>query len=742
MNWPLAKRAVIVIAACALGQAALAVEHPPIAPGSKGTFRGRPSVQAVRVENAPTLDGHLTDEVWQKAQPAGGFLQTSPNTNVPHTERTEFRVVYDDDALYIGVWCFDSDVHNLVALTMERDESMRFEDNLYISLDTFLDRRNGYIFSMNPNGARRDGAVSNNGYGGDEWDGAWSARARVHDWGWAAEVAIPFKTLSFDENSDTWGFNISRNVGRTGERGRWANARTEVHSHHLSEAGDLVGLKGLKQGLGLDVNPYAIGKYQKDYNKDDSDLLGDAGLDVRYRLTPSLTALASVNTDFAETELDRRQVNLTRYPLFFPEKRQFFLEDSGIFAFGGAESASRRRSSDSGGELMMPFFSRRVGLSRSGEVMPIHFAGKVTGRIQDYNIGLLDAVVDGEDGLRNVFVGRVSRNIFEQSSVGFLTTIGDSNSDVMNSANGLDFQYRNTDIFGGKTMVANLYALGTYTEDGSGLDPAWGAETKIYDRNLDFSASVTEVGEDFNPSMGYVRRRGVRRYQLEADFIPYHDSISWLRNSRHGYEVEINTDLSNDVVDTDQSFALASLYLESQNSISVKVHHVTDRPAEDFYIADGSKVSAGNYDWWEARAYAYLGLNRPFAIYPSYKVGGFYDGTSQRISLGTRYIPWPKINVGAEYSVTYIDWDQLEESKIEMISGTLKYSFTPDLVFSNLVQYDNVSESLGVNSRLQWEYKPGSKMFVVVNQGYVDERTGLMMRDFELVAKVGALFRF
>ena len=717
-------------------------EVKEILPENRGTFRGRPVIKAVRVDEGPSIDGIVTDDVWLKAQPGGKLIQVSPKEKTPQSEPTEFRILYDDDALYIGVWCYDSKPNELVMLTMDRDQSMRFDDNIYISLDTFFDRRNGYVFSVNPNGARRDGAVSNNGYGGDEWDGAWSAKSKVHSWGWAAELAIPFKTLSFDANSKNWGFNISRNIGRLGERSIWANARSEVYPHHLSEAGNLTGLNGIKQGLGLDVNPYTIGKYRKDYEKDDSDLLGDAGFDIRYRLTPNLTALASVNTDFAETEIDRRQVNLTRYPLFFPEKRQFFLEDSGIFAFGGAESASRRKSSSSAGGLMMPFFSRRIGLSSSGEVTPIHFAGKVTGRVKDYNIGMLDAVLDSDDGLRNVFVGRISKNIFEQSSMGFLTTIGDPNSDTMNAVTGLDFQYRNSNLLGGKTLVANIYTLGTYSEDHSGFNSAWGAEAKLFDRNLDFSASVTEIDDEFKPAMGFVRRRGVRRYQLEADYIPYHDSISWLRNTRHGYEAEINTDLGNDVVDTDQSFAIGSFYLESQDIISLKVHHVSDRPNEDFHIADGTMIPTGRYDWWETRLYGFFGMNRPLFFAPSIRLGGFYDGISQRYGLETRYVPWAKLTVGADYSVTYIDWDYFDESQIKMITGTLKYSFTPDLVFSNLVQYDNVSESMGVNSRLQWEYKPGSKFFIVVNQGYVDEKTGLMMRDFELVAKLGALFRF
>jgi hypothetical protein len=351
-------------------------------------------------------------------------------------------------------------------------------------------------------------------------------------------------------------------------------------------------------------------------------------------------------------------------------------------------------------------------------------------------------VLDGEDGPRNAFVGRVSRNVFEQSSFGFLTTVGDPNSDEMNSVTGVDFQYRNSNFLDGRTFEANLFALGSYSEDLGGLEPAWGASTKLYDRNIDLSASAMEIGDHFNPAMGFVRRRGTRRYMVEADFTTYHDNISWLRNSRHGYEAELYTDLGNDVVNTKQSFDLVSLYLESQDYISLKVSHLTDRPDEDFEISDGSIIPAGDYEWWDVRLLAYLGMNRLLFLRPMYRVGGFYDGTRQQIELETRYIPWPKLRLSLAYSLNLIDWDQFENSSIHVMSGMVQYSFTPDLVLSSLLQYDDISNSMGVNSRLQWEYKPGAKMFFVVNQGYVDEMTGFIIKDLELVAKIGALFRF
>jgi len=724
-----------------LGQAAIAAEHSIIAPESKGTFRGRPTVAAVRVSKAPDIDGHLIDEAWSYAKPAGEFLQKEPKQNIPHSQRTEFRVLYNNDTLFVGVWCFDTEARNIIAHTMERDVMMRYEDMVNITLDTFQDRRNGYVFTVNPNGARSDATVSNNTSRNGEWDGAWRAKSKKHAWGWSIEVAIPFKTLSFDEKNDSWGINIYRNIGRFGERGQWANSRRISRSYHVSGCGDLTGLHGLRQGIGLDITPYATGKYRKDYDSRDSDLLGDFGFDVRYRLTPSLTALASINTDFAETEIDTRQVNFTRFPLFFPEKRQFFLEDSGIFGFGGGES-SRRRSRDSSDTLLMPFFSRRIGLSSKGQITPIQFAGKVTGRIKDYNIGLLNAVVEGDDHPRNAFVGRISRNVFEQSSFGFLTTVGDPNSDEMNSVTGIDFQYRNTDFVGGHTFEANLYVLGSYSEDLGGLEPTWATNAKLYDRNIELSASVMEIGNDFNPAMGFVRRRGTRRHMLEAEFTPYFEEISWLRNTRHGYEAELYTDLGNDVVNTKQTFNLASLSFESQEMLSLSVSHHTDRPNKDFDISDGTVIPAGNYDWWDARLSLNTGLYRKFAAANSYTVGSFYDGDRQQLSSTLVYRPTNRISLMLDYSLNLIDWEQFKDSTINLISGRIQYSFTPDLTLFNLIQYDDISNSIGVNSRLQWEYKPGAKMFFVINQGYVDEITGFVIRDIEVVAKVGGLFRF
>ncbi len=739
-----------------LGQAASAVEHSAVAPDSRGTFRGRPTVAAVRVDTPPEVDGSLTENVWQLAKPGGEFLQKSPQENVPHSQRTEFRVLYDDDAIYIAVWCFDDTPSAIIAKNMERDEYMRSEDIVIITLDTFLDRRNGYYFSVNSLGARGDSSISNNTSVNSEWDGAWVARCNKQSWGWSAEVEIPFKSISFDENKSTWGINIYRNIGRYGERGQWANSRSVNKSYNVSECGDLLGLHGLKQGLGLDINPYTVGSY----DWIDSELLGDFGFDIRYRLTPSLTALASVNTDFAQTEVDETQVNLTRFSQFYPEKRQFFLEDSGIFGFGGSDSISSRRSRDS--TLLIPFYSRSIGLNSDREVVPIQFAGKLTGRVKSYNLGFLDAVVESEDGVRNVFVSRVSRNIYEQSSIGFLSTLGDPNSDEMNALAGADFQFRSSNVLGGKNFRFNAYSLANYSEQDNNIVPAWNISTALEDRNIDISASITEIGKQFDPAMGYVgyieKENGIvkeigniRRYKGEFDYIYYHDDLSWLRNTKHGYDAELYTDLSNNIVKTKQTFGLAAFYLESQDIIRLSVSHDTDRPPYAFPRSygkrDGKKtISPGDYEWWGASLRGFIGMHRRSFFGPFYTIDGYYGGLRHKFGLQAYFSPWPNLKLGGEIRKNLIDFGSNEKVDITEITANFNYNFTPDLSLSNLLQYENDGDdSLGVNSRFQWEYKPGAKMFLVVNQGYLDKERadlGLVKKELQVVTKIGALFRF
>ena len=461
----------------------------------------RPSITAVRVEQLPVIDGVLDEAAWQAAPVAGDFVQQDPDNGEPITERTEFRVLYDDKALYIGVWCYDSEPDEIIARSMMRDDYPYEDDHLYIAIDSFLDYRNGYAFATNPNSCRWDGLIINNSYTGGSWDAIWECKSRITGEGWFSEIAIPFNSISFDPNQTAWGLNISRTIRRKNETGRWHNPPRQLWTSSVSDAGEIRGLNNLSQDSKWELLPYGMGKYRHNHDLNDGSTLGDFGGDISYKLAPNLSASLSANTDFAETEVDSRQLNFSRFSLFYPEKRDFFLRDSGIFRFG---SLSRSSSVPT-----IPFFSRRIGLTENQRPVPINLAAKVTGRIGKYSIGIIDAQIDGHDGIgsQNAFVTRVSRNVLEQSSVGLITTIGNPNSEEDAYLIGTDFNYRTTRFLTDKTLRASVYALANYDES-SDWSEVYGGSLTYPNDLLDGGLAFYEVGEDFQPKLGYTRRTG------------------------------------------------------------------------------------------------------------------------------------------------------------------------------------------------------------------------------------------
>ncbi|HYN01575.1 MAG TPA: DUF5916 domain-containing protein, partial [Vicinamibacteria bacterium] len=385
------------------------------------------AARAARADGPVKLDGRLDEADWANAAPIGPLTQTEPEEGAPPGEATEVRVLRDDDNLYFGIRSFDRDPSGIAATKMGRDGDLEGDDHVLVVLDTFGDRRNGFFFAVTPRGARAEGQISNNSESLNfDWDGIWDAAARVDGEGWTAELAIPFKTLRFKKEIAAWGLNVQRYVARRQETDRWTAARRDVWISNLSEAGRLEGLSGARQGRGLDVRPYLSGGA--------TDGAGEvkAGGDVFMNVTPNLTASLTVNTDFAETEADDRQVNLTRFPLFFPEKRSFFLEGAGIFEAAGLGSTN----SD-----LLPFYSRRIGLYR-GEEVPILAGLKASGRVDRWNAGLLDVETGRTDGLdidrQNLLAARVSRNLFRQSFVGGYLTHGNPSGAGGNTLAGID----------------------------------------------------------------------------------------------------------------------------------------------------------------------------------------------------------------------------------------------------------------------------------------------------------------
>lgn len=702
---------------------------------------GKPSLPAVRVEKGPAVDGRLDDEAWDWAPIGGPLLQWEPNAGAPMTEQTEFRVVYDDRSLYLGFWCYDSHPEAIRRRVMERDGNIFADDYIYFVLDTFHDQRNGYVFVANAMGARWDALVSNNVNRAQNWDGVWRARATVDAEGWKLEIEIPFRSINFDPETSVWGFNVSRGVKRKFERGRWTAAHPGTSTQFPSEAGDLTGLAGLTQGLGLEAAPYLLGRFSNNDASNDNDLSADFGIDVRYRVTPKLSTTLSYNTDFAEAEVDQRQINFSRFPLFFPERRAFFLEDSGAYEFGGLGVTARNSLL---GRNLIPFFSRRVGRSADGEIVPITLAGKVSGRAGPYTIGLLDAALKEHAGLgtQNAFVGRVSRDIWRQSSYGLMLTHGDPNSDDDNALIGPDFRYRTTDFLGDKTLEANAFALITETENAaSPTSYAYGAGVFYPNDLIRAGAQYMEIDSDFNPALGFVRRRGARAIASTWSYRPRPD-WTWLRQANFRYDNTHYLSLDGSLDSSNHDLAPLWLELESGDEFWISVEREFDSPDEDFSLSGGATVPAGDYEWTVFQAGADFASQRMLSGDVEFELGEFYDGRRSVAGFDVDFLPWKRLGFEVEYAYNRVSLPS-GAFDTHITAVQMFWNFDPEMVWSHLVQYDSISESFGLNSRFQWEYRPGTKLFVVLNHSSADTRSLIFdLLDSQITMKAGATFRF
>ena len=695
----------------------------------------RPSITALRVKQPPVIDGVLDDGAWQKAPVAGDFVQEEPREGAPMTERTEFRVLYDARALYIGIWCYDSEPEKILARGMTRDDFPMEDDYIYIAIDTFLDRRNGYNFTINPNGLRYDALINNNSHSSSNWDAIWECKSQISNNGWFSEIAIPFDSIAFSPRNSTWGFNISRTIRRKNERGRWHSEGRHLRTSAMANAGEIRGLEGLGNITKWEFLPYGMGKYRHNNDTGDEKTLGDFGGDLSYRLAPNLSASLSVNTDFAETEIDHRQLNFTRFSIEYPEKRDFFLKDSGIFQFGPSSRRSRSQSST-------PFFSRRIGLTHSGHPVPINLATKITGRIGKYNIGMIGAMLDKHSGIgsQNLFVTRISRNVLEQSSIGMISTLGDPNSDKDAHMIGTDFNYRTTKFLTDKTLRASVYTMANFDDD-TDWSYAHGADISYPNDLIEAEVSIYQVDEEFKPKLGYTRRTGIRRFGSSFSYRPRPENVDWLRKYHLSYRNSIYTALDNDIESQRHSFYIPYLDFESGHNVYFKIEQEYDKPDHDFDVSGGGVVPAGEY--WMTKYVLDFELRDAGLINGDfgYELGDWYHGEKQTAYFRLGFDPTKWLNTSLSYSYNHFELPDTEFDA-QIASGNIRINFTPDMGWSHLIQYDNVSESIGYNTRFFWEFKPGKKFYAVIRQNYGDEDHLFSLRESEFAIKALTTFRF
>jgi hypothetical protein len=741
----------VVIASPALGQdVGINGRLVPVPPEVVSRdSEGQVTIRAVRLTEALVIDGLLRDPIYSQVPAISDFVQQEPHEGEPATESTELWIFFDDKNLYVSARCLDSEPGRTIANELRRDgDSLNRNDNVHLVIDTFYDRRSAFAFQTNALGALGDQEVSDERTTNPDWNTVWDVKSATTDQGWSVEIVIPFKSLRYRASgAQTWGFNFQRTV-------RWKNERSYLSGvpasyggrgiNKLSSAATLVGLEVPPQGRNLEIKPYAISELATNRHVHPpvvNDLTADAGFDVKYGLTKGLTADFTYNTDFAQVEEDEEQVNLTRFDLFFPEKRDFFLEGQGLFAFGPAGEA---RFTAGNAPILLPvvFFSRRIGLSGEHQV-PILVGGRVTGRVGRQALGVLNIQTKESEAAgaeaTNFSVLRVRRDILRRSAVGFIAThrsvseTGHHENQVVGVDTSLAF-FENVTI--------NSYYARTRTPGRRGDDASYLAQFAYEADRYGLNAEHLSVGDAFNPEIGFLRRESFRRTYLQSRFSPRLRSSESVRKVSGEGSFDYITDAPARELQAKEVSALFRIDFQSSDQLSFEHSREYELLPARFQISPGVFVPAGGYDYHLTRATYNLGQQRPVSGRLTTAGGTLYDGTRWEAGYNGRWGITPRFSLEPTVS---LNWVHLPYGDFTAHLAGTRVTVTPSarMVISSLVQWNAGASSLTSSARLRWEYTGGSELFVVYSDGRdagISGFPGLLNRT--LAVKVTRLFRF
>ena len=684
-----------------------------------------------RTDTPPTLDGVLDDAAWEQATVIDDFHQFNPVDHAEPSERTIVYVAYDDDNFYVAARMYDSEPDQIRARQLVQGASSRWDDNFGIIIDPFNNKRTGYQFQTNPNGVRGDGTFETPTDLNRDWEGIWFNGTRIDEEGWVAEIAVPFKTLNFDPSNSDWGFTVERSISRKQEDISWSSYNRRVNP---GSAGLVTGITGLRQGRGLDIVPSIVTSEARDFDSGATTSETEPVLDVFYNFTPSLTGVLTLNTDFSATEVDDRQVNLTRFNLFFPEKRDFFLRDVDIFSFGGLERNG------------LPFNSRRIGLDSRGQPVDLEVGAKLTGRVGRFNVGVLGVQEEAHEDVasKNLFVGRVAANVLRESSVGLIMTEGDPNSNEDNSLVGLDFRYRNSNLPSGITLAGEAWYQATDTQGVDSEQDAWGVRlaspnTVGWEAEFGFQ----HIEENYNPALGFANRTGIEYLQTSAGHTRVTQGHRWLRSISHAFNFR-NYDLISGGLQS-RSVFFEPFELETNNGDEFGTQITYDREVllEPFEISDGVVIPVGDYEFTRY-GFEVAGANAR-TLAPSFEAGSgeFFTGDRLEMAAGLDWRPNDRLYLGVEYEYNDIKLPQ-GDFVTRLVQINANFAFNPQWSWLNLLQYDNESGSAGINSRLRWNPRAGQDLFIVLNHGFSAEQTfrGLDSTQSQFSIKYTQTFRF
>ncbi len=679
------------------------------------------------------LDGILDEPAWKKADAIPNLTVVEPNVGEKPTGRTRVQVLADPGEIVIGILCEDPEPEKIVSYSVARDAHIFGEDHVRILLGTYRDGRTGYVFGVNPSGARYDALVARRGEGSDSsWDGIWEAATHRGSYGWSVEIRIPILTLGFKKGLHTWQFNVERRIERNRETSRWAGISRDWHLTQPSHAGLLVDLPDFNLGYGISIRPSGVANYGKRARGRTPDLDTDLSLDVEWRITPDLLGALTFNTDFAETEVDTRRLNLTRFPLFFPEKRTFFLEGRDAFDFGLGLHTD-----------VVPFHSRRIGLVK-GKTVPLDYGAKVVGRVGKTSIGALGVRTGKEDGVApatEMGVVRLRQDVLEESSVGMIATAGDPLGRGGAWMGGADFTYQTSKFQGDKNLLVGVWGL---TMDRAGLrgggKSALGGKIDYPNDLWDVSFDYKRIGKEFDPSLGFVPRKGIQKFHLGCDYMPRPEN-SWIRQWFFESGLRYYTKLEGKW--ESYSFFTAPFHFENQDGdeFEFNVMPKGERLDEDFEIADGVVIPKGTYRWVRYRIQVDSASKRPVAAGVAWWFGPFYEGHMDTIEVDLRIRPFSLLTLSfsSENNNVRLPQGNFHES---VYGSRIRINLSPDMDFSSYIQYDTESKLLGTNNRFRWTITPYSDAYLVWNYNVDRTDRKFVPETYETVLKLQYTYRF
>ena len=712
------------------------------------------TLRAVPLSAPLTIDGRLDEDLYRTTPPISGFVQIEPEEGSPATEKTELWIAFDRDNIYVTFRNWESQPDRVVAKEMRRDANTIYtgDDNVTFFFDTFYDRQNGVEFTVNAIGGRIDGQTFNDRQWAGDWNTIWDVKVGRFDGGWIVETGIPFKSLRYRPGeSQIWGFNAFRT-------NRWKNelsyltpvakARGQGGVHQASVAAQIVGITAPSGSKNLEIKPYLISNAtsQALAGRNVNDVSGDFGLDVKYGVTQNLTLDLTYNTDFAQVEADQQQVNLTRFSLFFPEKREFFLENAGMCQFGGAQV----NNFGGGADTPILFYSRRVGLE-GGRAVPIDGGGRLTGRVGRYSLGVLN-IQSGEDGLAhapatNVSVVRVKRDILRRSSVGLMATGRNAGSGLGVAASPAaasdNVAYGVDGTFGFfANLAVNTYWAKTNSPGPSGGDTSYRGQLDYAGDRYGVQLERLVIGDNFNPGVGFVRRDDMQRSFGQLRFSPRPRNSRLVRRY-FGAAALAYVENGAGVVETRERDGEFAIEFQNADRFRVNYNGTYEFLPVPFRIATGVTLPVGGY--------AFDALSVGFNRAPRQRISGnlgfeygtFYNGHRTVVSLASGRMTFtPRLSAEPTYSVNWVDLVQ-GSFTTHLAGSRITWTATPLMFTSALLQYNSSTQSVSANVRLRWEYRPGSELFVVFNEDR-DTRArrfpDLANRAF--IVKVNRLLRF